>query len=554
MFRKIHFQRFHVVFAALIVLTIAVTANSQGTAFSYQGKLTDGGNPANGSYDLQFVLFDSLSGGAQIGATLTRSAVAVGNGIFRVQLDYGAGAFSGSERFLEISVRPADVGNYITLSPRQQISSTPYAVRSLNAGTADGLSVACINCVTSSQIQNVQGSQISGAIPVASVPTGSTNYIQNTTTQQAGSNFNVSGNGVVGGSLGIGTTAPTARLTVVGGGFTKNLFVTDNNTTATSFDLGNTSTGGRTWRMQSVGGGVFGRVGNFEVWEAGNSVNGLTIQPNGTVLMGSNLKAGGILVADDYGYDNPGKNDLIVKGNVGIGVTNPSSKLVVFGSTDPLVTSDVVDAFGFNNNVGIHGRTGTAFGILGSVSDSGYAGYFMGRVNVTGTLSKGAGSFKIDHPLDPANKYLYHSFVESPDMMNIYNGNITTDENGDATIRLPDYFEALNQDFSYQLTAIGQFAQAIVASEIKDNQFSIKTDKPRVKVSWQVTGIRHDAFANANRIQVEEVKPAKERGFYLHPELFGQPEEKSVEWALTPETMRRIKEQRAQVTSSNSAP
>src|SRR5438034_612210 len=234
MFRKIHFQRFHVVFAALIVLTIAVTANSQGTAFSYQGKLTDGGNPANGSYDLQFVLFDSLSDGAQIGATLTRSAVAVGNGIFRVQLDYGAGAFSGSERFLEISVRPADVGNYITLSPRQQISSTPYAVRSLNAGTADGLSVACINCVTSSQIQNVQGSQISGAIPVASVPTGSTNYIQNTTTQQAGSNFNVSGNGVVGGSLGIGTTAPTARLTVVGGGFTKNLFVTDNNTTATS--------------------------------------------------------------------------------------------------------------------------------------------------------------------------------------------------------------------------------------------------------------------------------------------------------------------------------
>ncbi|PYT04499.1 MAG: hypothetical protein DMF60_15165, partial [Acidobacteria bacterium] len=166
----------------------------------------------------------------------------------------------------------------------------------------------------------------------------------------------------------------------------------------------------------------------------------------------------------------------------------------------------------------------------------------------------GAGSFKIDHPLDPANKYLYHSFVESPDMMNIYNGNITTDENGDATIKLPEYFEALNQDFRYQLTAIGQFAQAIVASEIKDNQFSIKTDKPRVKVSWQVTGIRHDAFANANRIQVEEVKPAKERGFYLHPELFGQPEEKRVEWALTPETMRRIKEQRAQVTSSNSAP
>src|SRR5262249_19043693 len=94
---------------------------------------------------------------------------------------------------------------------------------------------------------------------------------------------------------------------------------------------------------------------------------------------------------------------------------------------------------------------------------NGLAGKFDGDVLVTGTLSKGAGTFKIDHPLDPENKYLYHSFVESPDMMNIYNGNLTTDENGDAVVALPDYFEALNKDFRYQLTVIGQFAQAVVA-------------------------------------------------------------------------------------------
>jgi len=140
---------------------------------------------------------------------------------------------------------------------------------------------------------------------------------------------------------------------------------------------------------------------------------------------------------------------------------------------------------------------------------------------VAGTLSKSGGSFKIDDPIDPGNKYLYHSFVESPDMMNIYNGNVTTDHHGLATVTLPAYFEALNRDFRYQLTVIGQFAQAIVKQEIAHNRFVIRTSRPSVKVSWQVTGIRHDAYANAYRIPEEEEKPAQEQGHYLHPELFG---------------------------------
>ncbi len=169
----------------------------------------------------------------------------------------------------------------------------------------------------------------------------------------------------------------------------------------------------------------------------------------------------------------------------------------------------------------------------------------MGDVNVYGTLTKSAGSFKIDHPLDPANKYLYHSFVESPDMKNIYDGTITTDARGDATVSLPDYFEALNENFRYQLTVIGQFAQAIIAREIQQNQFAIKTDKPNVKVSWQVTGIRQDAYANARRIPVEEDKPEKERGYYLHPSLFNEPPEKSVEWARHPDLMKRTAQRQA---------
>jgi hypothetical protein len=156
------------------------------------------------------------------------------------------------------------------------------------------------------------------------------------------------------------------------------------------------------------------------------------------------------------------------------------------------------------------------------------------------------GTFKIDHPLDPANKYLYHSFVESPDMMNIYNGNITTDENGDAVVEMPEYFDALNKDFRYQLTVIGTFAQAIIASKVKGNRFAIKTNAPNVEVSWMVTGVRRDAYANKNRVQVEEDKSERERGYYLHPEVFNQPEEKSIQWARDPEMMQRLKQQRAE--------
>ncbi len=176
-------------------------------------------------------------------------------------------------------------------------------------------------------------------------------------------------------------------------------------------------------------------------------------------------------------------------------------------------------------------------------------------VNVVGTLSKGGGSFKIDHPLDPANKYLYHSFVESPDMKNIYDGTITTDGVGLATVTLPDWFESLNRDFRYQLTVIGQFAQAIVASEIGGNQFGIRTDKPNVKVSWQVTGIRQDAFANANRIPVEVEKAPADRGRYLYPEAIGAPTSARIGYEAPPPGSEQIvHHQRPDLHRGNASP
>ena len=107
--------------------------------------------------------------------------------------------------------------------------------------------------------------------------------------------------------------------------------------------------------------------------------------------------------------------------------------------------------------------------------------------------------------------------------MNVYNGNITTDANGEAIVDLPPYFEAENVNFKYQLTVIGQFAQAVVWKEISNNQFVIKTDQPNVKVSWQVTGVRNDKFAQAHPVVPEEEKKPEEKGKYIHPELYGQP-------------------------------
>jgi hypothetical protein len=172
-----------------------------------------------------------------------------------------------------------------------------------------------------------------------------------------------------------------------------------------------------------------------------------------------------------------------------------------------------------------------------------FAGVFTGDVTISGTLTSGVKDFLIDHPLDPANKYLCHASVESSEMMNIYTGNIILDSNGQAMVQLPAWFQAENADFRYQLTAIGMPAPGLyIAQEIQDNNFRIAGGQPGLKVSWQVSGVRQDAYAKAHPLVVEVEKPAKERGYFIHPELHGAPAEKSVEWARHPVLMKRIKE------------
>jgi hypothetical protein len=142
-----------------------------------------------------------------------------------------------------------------------------------------------------------------------------------------------------------------------------------------------------------------------------------------------------------------------------------------------------------------------------------------GGFAVTGSISKGSGTFVIDHPLDPANKLLYHSFVESPDAKNMYDGIATLNGAGEATVRLPDYFDALNGEVRYQVKPIGESMPNLhIKEEEHDNTFVIGGGVPGGKVSWQVTGIRHDPFIEANPIIPEVEKGPDQlvdRGQYL---------------------------------------
>ena len=252
-----------------------------------------------------------------------------------------------------------------------------------------------------------------------------------------------------------------------------------------------------------------------------------------------------------HGESNTGQG-VFGKSNTGAAIVGTSTNDwgvvgMNSGSTNwGLLGGSVNAIYGVTNNAGQRALVAVANG------GSGIAAYLQGSVTVTGTLSKGGGSFKIDHPLDPANKYLYHSFVESPDMMNVYNGNVTLNGNGEATIELPNWFEALNKDFRYQLTCIGGFAQVYIAQEVSGNSFTIAGGSPGMKVSWQVTGIRKDKFAEAHRIPLEEFKEGKERGKYLHAVENGMPESYGIDYEENQKLMQQQTEMRQKIETQNS--
>jgi hypothetical protein len=206
----------------------------------------------------------------------------------------------------------------------------------------------------------------------------------------------------------------------------------------------------------------------------------------------------------------------------GVGVdaaSTTSTGLTAYSSCCPAINGWSAD------DVGVRGATSNA---------NSWAGYFVGRVHATGGVTAPTLAAQIDDPRDPAHQYWTEAALQTDDLKSVYDGTVTTDATGRATVQLPAYVQAGHRDFRYQLTVIGQFAQAIVAQKIADNQFVIQTDKPHVEVSWQVTGRRTDPWATDHPLQVEAPKPAAEQGTYLYPQGYGQPASAAAHYTPTP--------------------
>jgi len=462
---------------------------------NYQGVLTNSaGSPINGTQSIKFSIYSSAAGGSVLW-TETQS-VSVQNGLFNVLLgsitSIPYSVFDASERYLALKV-----GSDAEMTPRKRLVSTGY---SFKANDADHLNGRTIPSVVSSVagVTNDGGNvDIVAGSNVTVTPDDANNKIT----------ISASGGGV------------SAPLNLTGDMAWPNAVITGT-TTSNGRGLSGVSASG----IGIYGEGKTGMYGNstradgFGVTGHGNTgVEGVCEVGTGNGVVGSSTNG--------YGVKGTSTNNYGVVGEGTYGVLGTSSSYH-----------------------GVVGKATAANGcaIYGYRADGGdWAGRFDGNVKVngsitvTGSVDKHGGTFKIDHPLDPANKYLSHSFVESPDMMNIYNGNAVLDSRGEATVKMPDWFEALNQDFRYQLTAMGAPGPNLyIAEEISGNRFRIAGGVPNMKVSWQVTGIRHDAWANAHRTQVEVAKTGDERGRYSSPIEYGMPESLGIGYSETQQMVK----------------
>jgi hypothetical protein len=249
-----------------------------------------------------------------------------------------------------------------------------------------------------------------------------------------------------------------------------------------------------------------GLAGYFVVSNSVNPSAGIQVSTNGT-------GGAAIFEATNAASAAPG----VILTNAGTGLA-----LLINGNN----TSGNIPVIQVNAKDNQHSAAtfGGGVNVSGNLTVSGsYGAINANTVNATSiscnSISAAIKNFKIDHPLDPANKYLVYASIESPEMKNIYDGMVQLDANGEAWVTLPDYFEALNQDFRYQLTSVGAPGPNLyIAAEIQGNRFKIAGGQKGAKVSWMVTGIRHDAYAISHPLVPEQQKEIENRGKLLYPE------------------------------------
>lgn len=341
--------------------------------------------------------------------------------------------------------------------------------------------------------------------------------------------FVVSGNSFFVGNVGLGTSAPQAQLNLnfngtansdtllVGNSTTKGLRLRDTGNAVDLESLGvplfvNFATGQNTFLFNSVGIGTSAPQAELNLNSGGkanadtlllgnNSSRGLQLRDNGN---GMDIESIGVPLNVNFVTQQP----LFLNPNGGqvfLGIGGD-----VKNGTAPILSALTVGAFN---------ESGTFTSIAAS-NDV----FVLGNLFVSGTKD-----FKIDHPLDPLNKYLVHASIESSEVLNQYSGNVVLDGKGEARVEFPDWFAVINEDFRYQLTAVGAPGPNLyIAEEIKDNSFTIAGGRPGMKVSWQVTARRNDLYMRAHPFVVEKDKSERERGRYSNPELYGAPAEQGI--------------------------
>ena len=519
----------------------------------YSGVLNDAdAKPMTGMVGVTFALYKDQQGGAPLWME-TQNVKLDKTGHYSVTLGstnskgLPSDLFANGEaRWLGLQVQGE------TEQPRTLLMSVPYALKAADAETIGGLPPSAFLKANS---PGAQAANKGVQAPAVLSGSGTANHITKWLSPTKLGNSNIFDGSS--GNVGIATSAPAARLDVNGTALVRGSATVEGTLSSINISTGTVSASSSGEPISSVMTGAGNNVAAVAGAATAGGDSGFTFGVWGTSA--SNQGRG--VVGQSGGNSGVGVLGEMVGGATGIGVIGKalpgSAGMGVWGESDASAGSG---GFGPDGVDGVsHSSAGSGvFAYNDSTGDAiaannqtgGFAGFFLGDVDVDGNLSKAGGSFKIDDPADPANKYLYHSFVESPDMMNIYNGNVTTDAAGNAVVSLPTWFESLNRDFRYQLTVVGQFAQAIVAGKVSNHQFTIKTDKPNVEVSWQVTGIRQDAWANAHRIPVEVQKAEQDRGMYLHPELFGASMEKSIALAHHP-TMMMVQKHKAPIADKH---
>ncbi len=530
----------------LFLLAIAFQLQAQAPGkFKYQAVARDPANQpySNTSLRIRFALVENNANG-QVRYSEEHTVTTSALGVFEANIGGGTvlqgslnNVFLGEHAYyLRVELNPQAVGGAFILMGTSQLLSVPYALYSAQAGsggdqsldlTGNELSISNGNTVTLPEYEAGPGIQIFGQ-QISALDDSETNELQ--TLSLSGDQLSISnGNSVLlpDNSFHLpyyGNLSDAGNLfTVVNsgnGGAIYGVTYGGGEAAVIGEDPTGSNAGVRGYSSSSYGVVGYSDSGWGILGQSGGGVGVHAESSGGTALEAFNNGGGDAIEAHGRVYINANYDGMYLNSGTGIGVlTSYSFETGVHANGDNFGLVGQSSGYGAYLN----GQTG----VFAFSTGNGFAGNFQGPVYAE-SLQKGSGSFKIDHPLDPENKYLYHSFVESPDMMNVYNGNIVTDVNGLATIELPDYFEALNRDFRYQLTCIGTFAQVIVEREVSQNSFVVRSDKPNVKVSWQVTGIRQDAHANQFRIVPEVEKDAKDKGKYLCPECFHQAEEKGI--------------------------